>query len=228
MAQPEYQSISLEKIPTWDPKKLLADIASAKSAHALQQSILTQADICTFIVQHVSFRTGSIVTETHADDLFKGLQKDFWYSRLNESHDDEIQGYWLYILAEITTEFAQKGAKRFQPFSVARAIRYCIDDIAGPIMIASEEVPLTKSEIAATLEDTKALLTANVHHINALLDLGIFTGKITMKNENQLRTFFREYPIEYIRRKPIKAISVISSETDCSAPEKADASSKEA
>lgn len=212
-----HQSINLETIPTWNTKKILADIGSAQSADDLRRSIITQAETCTFIIQQVSFELGPTCLENHIDDLFDTLEKPYWFAYIPHRYDDDTAGRWIYILAEITAQYARKGFKLISPYSAAYAIRHCIDEIASPILTTEEEALKTSPlDEISNFECTKALLIANTNHIHTLLELGIFKGKISMNRMEFLEALFENYPKEYIRRKPIKTIAIAKEATDSS------------
>lgn len=210
-----HQSINLEVVPTWNKKKILADIASAQSTDDLRRSIITQAEVCTFIIQQVSFELGPVWLENHIDDLFETLEKPYWFAYIPHRYDDDIAGRWIYILAEITAQYARKDVKLISPYSAAYAIRHCIDDIASPILTAEEKALKTSPlDEISNFECVKTLLTANTNHLDALLELGIFKGKISMNRADFLKSLFKNYPKEYIRRKPIKTIAIAKEAAD--------------
>lgn len=216
MEKNEYISLKLDTVPTWNAKQLLADIGSAQSFYELQKSIVAQAEVCTFITQKIEFNS-----ETHTEELFKALERTYCFKK--ERRDDAV-GHWIYILAEITAQYARTGAKTLSPFYAAYAIRHCIDDIAGPLL-TPEEKALRNDTIEAVshLECTKALLIANTHHINEALGIGCFDEELTRNRADFLKMLFSRYPAEYIRRKPIEKIAFVKTAPQTSPVEVADA-----
>lgn len=206
MEQVDYQSIIVRKVPLWDNAHILGTIDAAESAYGLKEAIVTQAEICTFIVQQMQ-----IGSETHVTELFESLEKPYCFEYFGHEYESQTVALWIYVLAEITAQYARRGKPDISAINAAYAIRLCIDDIAS-CLLTTEERSLKKSTNLTidTLTCTKTLLRANTYHSNNILNLGIFTGKIFPRRAEFLKDLFLRYPEEYIRREPIEKITIDS------------------